>query len=552
MSEVSDWIVNLGKAFVAYKDVFEENGVVDLDTLGQLDVDDMVTDLSIKRTHARIISYRWKKEFGTKTESVAPSVVKITEKSKVDYESSKKKIKVVALKDLKGVFRKKEMFEELSKLAQADDIVAKALSLLNEQLSYILKLREEPPTIKYRGFLSHVQHNSADLCRCLFYGLEKKHTSVWYDMTAGRLDARGMVEGIATCSYFVLIATKDSFSRPWPLFELLIAQILRKPMIVALEADSRHGGLTFEAFMNLVPKPWDFLKSHEIMKIERRGDFWPATVNELHKRLSKETISKQMDNCGTIVVSDLAVTSEENKESPTSPFDCSPELIIIRKPLKKCSDGNTRSQRPKRRSSNESKKSTAEKIRRRLNEYEQKYNDESLVDKAAREIVSNESKISTKEKILRRPNEYEQKLNDESSVGKPAVTTAFDPRKISLASLKIRAQIPSTKSMESRPIENKGSLSKTLVKNTAEGSPPSPDQDKTKKLVFQPGTLGLKAYWCTGEVEAITPNEQCEDRVEIGWRLVKVDDEEYTEETLDARIEGDKEYTITFRTEPKD
>jgi len=528
MSEVSDWIVNLGKAFVAYKDVFEENGVVDLDTLGQLDVDDMVTDLSIKRTHARIISYRYKKEFGTKTESVAPSVVKITEKSKVDYESSKKKIKVVALKDLKGVFRKKEMFEELSKLAQADDIVAKALSLLNEQLSYILKLREEPPTIKYRGFLSHVQHNSADLCRCLFYGLEKKHTSVWYDMTAGRLDARGMVEGIATCSYFVLIATKDSFSRPWPLFELLIAQILRKPMIVALEADSRHGGLTFEAFMNLVPKPWDFLKSHEIMKIERRGDFWPATVNELHKRLSKETISKQMDNCGTIVVSDLAVTSEENKESSTSPFDSSPELIIIRKPAE------------------------AEKIRRRLNEYEQKYNDESLVDKAARKIVSNESKISTKEKIPRRLNEYEQKVNDESSVGKPAVTTVFDPRKISLASMKIRAQIPSTKSTESRPVENKGSLSKTLVKNTAEGSPPSPDQDKTKKLVFQPGTLGLKAYWCTGEVEAITPNEQCEDRVEIGWRLVKVDDEEYTEETLDARIEGDKEYTITFRTEPKD
>jgi len=112
-------------------------------------------------------------------------------------------------------------------------------------------------------------------------------------MTAGRLDAHGMIHGISTSCYLVLIATKEYFKRPWTIYELLIAQALNKPIIVAIEADSRHGGMSFDAFVKTIPKPWKFLQAHEFLKIERRGEFWTATINELHKRLSEKTSKEQ-------------------------------------------------------------------------------------------------------------------------------------------------------------------------------------------------------------------------------------------------------------------
>merc|ERR1719320_1116335 len=101
-----------------------------------------------------------------------------------------------------------------------------------------------------------------------------------------------MIKGIATADYFVIIATKDSFTRQWPLFELMTAEALGKPMIVAIEADIRHGCMSLDQFSESIPKPWQFLRSHEILQIKRRRKFWAATVDELHERLSKETKSE--------------------------------------------------------------------------------------------------------------------------------------------------------------------------------------------------------------------------------------------------------------------
>merc|ERR1719233_885586 len=206
--------------------------------------------------------------------------------------------------------------------ADVDIVVAKALSLLKIQHNYINKLQREPPAIEHRGFLSHVQKYSADLCRCLVYGLEKKDTSVWHDMTAGRLDAIGMAHGVAICNYFVLIATKEYFTREWPIYELLIAQVLGKPIIVAIEADSRHGGMTFDECTKLIPKPWEFLKAHEFLKVERRGDFSLATLNELHKRLMKETpveqkssVRKKNNDVSKQLVESFDKVAEEQKSS---------------------------------------------------------------------------------------------------------------------------------------------------------------------------------------------------------------------------------------------
>ena len=70
------------------------------------------------------------------------------------------------------------MFEELAREAKKNNVIYKALELLLAELSYIEKLQVKPLPLSFRGFLSHVQRNSADLCRSLYYGLEKKNIPV--------------------------------------------------------------------------------------------------------------------------------------------------------------------------------------------------------------------------------------------------------------------------------------------------------------------------------------------------------------------------------------
>jgi len=73
------------------------------------------------------------------------------------------------------------------------------------------------------------------------------------------------------------------------------------------------------------------------------------------------------------------------------------------------------------------------------------------------------------------------------------------------------------------------------------------DDANTTQIVFNPGRLGIKAVWETGEIEGVSPNEQAEQLgVEVGWIIVKIDDEKYSEETLDHRAAGEVDYTLTF------
>jgi len=67
------------------------------------------------------------------------------------------------------------------------------------------------------------------------------------------------------------------------------------------------------------------------------------------------------------------------------------------------------------------------------------------------------------------------------------------------------------------------------------------------RKVFKPGRLGIKAIWTTGEVEGVSPDMQAEELgVEVGWKIVKIDDEDYSEEALDAKVAEQVEYTLTF------
>jgi len=68
------------------------------------------------------------------------------------------------------------------------------------------------------------------------------------------------------------------------------------------------------------------------------------------------------------------------------------------------------------------------------------------------------------------------------------------------------------------------------------------------QIVFKPGKLGVKAIWETGEIEGVSANQQAEKLgVKVGWTIVKVDDEEYSEAVIDRKSAGDVDYVLTFR-----
>ena len=95
--------------------------------------------------------------------------------------------------------RKKKLeneFHQIKFKIDVENVVVKALCILQAQISYLSKLQNHPPAPKHRGFLSHVQKHSADLCRSLYFDFKNVGINVWFDMEADRIDARGMIPGI--------------------------------------------------------------------------------------------------------------------------------------------------------------------------------------------------------------------------------------------------------------------------------------------------------------------------------------------------------------------
>merc|ERR1712060_427088 len=149
-----------------------------------------------------------------------------------------------------------------------------------------IKLIQRNMEIKNDAFLSHVQKNSADLCRSIQRSLKDVKISSWYDMQAKRLDAYGMAEAVAQAKVFVLVATVEYFSRPWCLFELLLAEIFQKPIILLMETVKGHGGFeNFEELKSNIPGGFSYLLEYEVCEVKRRGLFWDATILELGKRI---------------------------------------------------------------------------------------------------------------------------------------------------------------------------------------------------------------------------------------------------------------------------
>jgi len=162
-----------------------------------------------------------------------------------------------------------------------------AMALVEEQKSYISELIAKRKVNASNGcsaFLSHVQRNSADLCRSIYLSLKARNVQVWYDKTADRLDSRGMVDGIFGSNEFVFIMVRDYFKRKYCIFEWLLAVAFGKPITVLLEADVRFGGLQIEELSEVVPKLfYERIIQHEIINVNR--NYFDSFVAKLEKRI---------------------------------------------------------------------------------------------------------------------------------------------------------------------------------------------------------------------------------------------------------------------------
>lgn len=74
---------------------------------------------------------------------------------------------------------------------------------------------------------------------------------------------------------------------------------------------------------------------------------------------------------------------------------------------------------------------------------------------------------------------------------------------------------------------------------------------RTKTIQFQPGSLGMSVRWGEGVVTNMDQGSQTKKLgVKVGWRLIKVGNDEYTEEILDKYMAKNKPFSITFKTNP--
>eukprot|EP00808_Paulinella_micropora_P020740 g14005.t1 len=163
---------------------------------------------------------------------------------------------------------KQQLLKEVEKLKKQDGI-----------LQRLQEYQARPPRIKYYGFLSHYQKEGADACRAIFLWLAEKNLDMWLDKKAKRLDLPGMVEGIAESACFVLWGTGGYFDRPFCLFELEIARLLKKPIVCIRESDDRMYPLSFQDLCRADPQ----LVLHDVVAVNR--EYYDAFADKIAHRL---------------------------------------------------------------------------------------------------------------------------------------------------------------------------------------------------------------------------------------------------------------------------
>jgi len=238
-------------------------------------------------------------EAGSRFKLVREFLEKIKEAANGDESEQESLLSLEALHDsLHGIFKPERLAELLRRAAKEDyfgTALLGGLRLLNHVRSQLESLKKK--RITYDAFLSHDQGDSADLCRSLQTALFNHKVTSWYDMTPGRLNAGGTAEGLARAKNVVVIATFNYFRQKWPVFEILIAEILNKQVVLVMETVKSHSGFdNFKEFRASIPNVFSEFLTYEACEIKRRGWFWEATVSELANRIDPEVYGRVSDH----------------------------------------------------------------------------------------------------------------------------------------------------------------------------------------------------------------------------------------------------------------
>jgi len=164
-----------------------------------------------------------------------------------------------------------------------------AAEMLERETDHILK-KIKSPARKWDSFLSHVQKESADVCRNIKDHCAKLGLSLWYDKSVGRIDMRGMTDGVIESSVFTIVLTKEYFKRPFCVYEYCIALVAGKPVITVFEFEARYGGGPLETYK--LNKLFKNILNHEMISINR--EYWDGFIAKLHSRIEKTLRSQKI------------------------------------------------------------------------------------------------------------------------------------------------------------------------------------------------------------------------------------------------------------------
>jgi len=163
------------------------------------------------------------------------------------------------------------------------EILEKAQGYFTSNETLVKEYQTNPVPIVHEAFLSHAQADVQDAAGILTKELGDRGVKVWYDQdTKGSIDVKGMILGVANSTVFLIFASQQYFGRPFCVFELLVAQALKKDVRIVLERDLRHGGFAkFDDFIKSIPGNFRFVLSNEAIDFERRAFKKKATMDHI-------------------------------------------------------------------------------------------------------------------------------------------------------------------------------------------------------------------------------------------------------------------------------
>jgi len=155
----------------------------------------------------------------------------ITQEMQENYKTLKKEIdsKIQNLNDPGQ--RVKTMISWLKETKDPEQ--QKAAQMLECESDYIQKRLEAKETseIGWDCFLSHVQRNSAKVCRNISESLAKQGITSWLDKSADKPDKHAFIDGVIGSRLFVPVITKNYSKQGYCVFEYCTAIIARRPVI---------------------------------------------------------------------------------------------------------------------------------------------------------------------------------------------------------------------------------------------------------------------------------------------------------------------------------